>query len=57
MFELIEKHLGRHLPSTGALAIRARIESEKMLERARQVGREIVDSSDAHLEEVAQRAA
>ena len=56
MFELIEKHPAGTFPfDEVALAIRARIESDKMLERARQVGREIVEQlRTSTLEEVAQ---
>lgn len=56
MFELIEKHPAGTFPfDEVALAIRARIESDKMLERARQVGREIVEQlRTSTLDEVAQ---
>jgi peptidyl-prolyl cis-trans isomerase D len=56
MFELIEKHPAGVYPfDEVALAIRARIESDKMLERARQVGREIVEQlRTSTLDEVAQ---
>ncbi|MFS8638005.1 MAG: peptidyl-prolyl cis-trans isomerase [Gemmatimonadota bacterium] len=56
MFELIEKHPAGTYPfDEVALAIRARIESDKMLERARQVGREIVEQlRTSTLDEVAQ---
>lgn len=55
MFELIEKQpAGTYPLEEVALAIRARIEADKKLERARQIGREIVEQlRTSTLEEVA----